>query len=202
MMRPHPPKGPAGVPNRHETKRPLSIPLEDIAARIVLIRGQRVLIDADLAALYGVDTRRLNEQVRRNADRFPSDFMFSLTSSEFSTLMSQIATSKPGRGGRRKIPTAFTEHGALMAATVLNSDRARDVAIYVVRAFVQLRGLLASNEELARQLRDLEQRLEQKLQHQDQTIARILDAIHRLMNPPEPKKRQIGFADPEQRGRS
>lgn len=181
------------MPGRDETKRSLPIPLEDIAARIVLIREQRVLIDADLAAVYGVDTRRLNEQVRRNADRFPADFMFSLTASEFSILMSQIATSRPGHGGRRKIPTAFTEHGALMAATILNSARARDVAIHVVRAFVQLRGLLASNEELARQLKELEQRLEHKLQHQDQTIARVLDAIHRLMSAPEPKKRQIGF---------
>lgn len=196
------PSQPAQVPTRKGTKRSLPIPLEDIATRIVLIRGQRVLIDADLAALYGVDTRRLNEQVRRNADRFPADFMFSLTASEFSVLMSQIATSKPGRGGRRKVPTAFTEHGALMAATILNSARARDVAVYVVRAFVQLRGLLASNEELAHQLKELERRLEHKLQRQDQTIARILDAIHRLMNPPEPTKRRIGFAEPEQRGGS
>ena len=183
-------------------KRAPPVPVEAIAARIVLVRGQKVLLDADLAALYGVETRRLNEQVRRNVDRFPADFMFSLTTTEFSALMSQIATSNGGRGGRRKLPMAFTEHGALMAATVLNSPRARDVAIYVVRAFVQLRDMLASNEELARQLKELERRLEGKLQHQDQTIVRILDAIHRLMNPTGPKKRQIGFAEPEQRGAS
>ncbi len=154
------------------------------------------------SALYGVDTRRLNKQVRRNADRFPADFMLTLTAEEFSNLMSQFATSSSNHGGRRKVPTAFTEHGALMAATILNSDRARDVAIHVVRAFVHLRGLLASNAKLARQFQELEQRLEQKLQHQDEAIARILEAINRLMSPPEPKRRQIGFAEPEQRGRN
>jgi hypothetical protein len=174
--------------------------VEAIAARIAFVRGQKVLLDADLAALYGVETRRLNEQVRRNADRFPPDFMFTLTTEEFAALMSQFATSNEGRGGRRKLPLAFTEHGALMAATVLNSPRARDVAIYVVRAFVQVRDLLASNKELARQLKELERRLEQKLATHDRAIAGILDAIRDLMNPPEPKKRPIGFVELQERG--
>ena len=103
---------------------PPRYPLESIASAILLLRAQKVILDADLAALYGVETRRLNEQVRRNAERFPADFMFQVSAEEFADLMSQSATSKPGRGGRRKLPLAFTEHGAIMAATVLNSPRA------------------------------------------------------------------------------
>jgi hypothetical protein len=170
------------------------VPIDVIATRIGFIRGQRVLLDADLAALYEVTTKRLNEQVRRNAAKFPADFMFQLTAEEWDALRSQFATLKPGRGQHRKyLPYVFTEHGALMAANVLNSARATDVAIFVVRAFVQLRDLLASNKELARQLRELEARLERKLMTHDQAIAGILDAIRQLMNPPEPKKRPIGF---------
>ena len=172
---------------------PLAV--EAIATRIAVVRGTKVLLDADLAALYDVPTRRLNEQVRRNADRFPEDFMFQLTATEWDALRSQFATLKTGRGQHRKyLPYAFTEHGALMAATVLNSPRATEVAIYVVRAFVQLRDLLASNKELARQLKALEQRLERKLDTHDQAIAGILDAIRQLMAPPPAtKKRPIGF---------
>jgi hypothetical protein len=172
---------------------PLAV--EAIAARIQFVRGQKVLLDADLAALYGVQTRRLNEQVRRNVDRFPADFMFQITTEEWSALRSQFATLKTGRGQHRKyLPYAFTEHGALMAATVLNSPRATEVAIFVVRAFVQLRDLLASNKELARQFKELERRLERKLDTHDQAIAGILDAIRQLMAPPpETKKRPIGF---------
>ncbi|MFN9211715.1 MAG: ORF6N domain-containing protein [Betaproteobacteria bacterium] len=179
----------------HRAVAPLAV--EAIATRIVLVRGQKVMLDSDLAALYGVPTRRLNEQVRRNVGRFPADVMFALTAAEFAALKSQFATSNAGsgRGGRRKLPLAFTEHGALMAATVLNSPRATEVAIYVVRAFVQLRDLLASNKELARQLRALEERLERRLDTHDQAIAGILDAIRQLMvPPPETRKRQIGFA--------
>jgi hypothetical protein len=126
-------------------------PLEAITQHILLLRGQKVLLDADLAALYGVETRRLNEQVRRNLDRFPSDFIFEITNEELSNLKSHFATSS--WGGRRKLPLAFTEHGAIMAATVLKSRRAIDVSVYVVRAFIQLRELVASNKELA--LREL-----------------------------------------------
>ena len=162
------------------------------------------MLDSDLAALYEVETRRLNEQVRRNADRFPVDFMFQLDAEEFGVLMSQIATSKEGaqstgRGGRRKLPLVFTEHGALQVASVLNSPRAVEVSLYVVRAFVQLRGLLAANEQLAQQLDALEKRLSQKLATHDQAITGILNTLRALMQPADdvPKKRPIGFVVPE-----
>ena len=118
------------------------------------------MLDADLAALYGVQTRRLNEQVRRNLDRFPADFMFQLNRDELNSLMSQFATSNEGRGGRRKLPLAFSEHGALMAATVLNSPRAVEMSLYVVRTFVRLRETLAANKGLAGKLEELEQKTE------------------------------------------
>jgi hypothetical protein len=114
------------------------VPIEPIARSIRILRGQKVLLDADLAALYGITTASLNQQVRRNRGRFAADFLFELTSAEVSALMMQNATSKPGRGGRRKLPLAFTEHGATMAATVLNSPRAAEMTVYVVRAFVKL----------------------------------------------------------------
>ncbi len=126
------------------------VAVEAIASRILTLRGQRIIVDADLAALYGVPTKRLNEQVRRNLVRFPSDFMFMLEAEEWESLRSQIATLKPGRGQHRKyLPYAFTEYGAIMAATVLNSPQAVDVSVYVVRAFVQLRELLTGHKELA-----------------------------------------------------
>ena len=157
------------------------------------------MLDADLAALYGVTTKRLNEQVMRNLGRFPSDFMFQLTNQEVAILRSQFATSslearRFAWGGRRYTPHAFTEHGALMAAMVLNSPRATEVSIYVVRAFVELRDTLVSHKELAKRLDELESRLERKFTTHDQAIAGILDAIRQLMVPPEPtKKRRIGF---------
>ncbi len=163
-----------------------------IASRILVLRGQRVMLDSDLAALYGVATRRLNEQVQRNRSRFPKDFIFQLTPAEFVPLKSQFATSS--WGGRRKLPLAFTEHGAIMAATILSTPRAVEVSVYVVRAFVQLREMLASNKVLALKLKDLEQRLERRLDEHDQAIAEILQAIRELMTPPAPKKRRpIGF---------
>jgi hypothetical protein len=169
------------------------IPVEHIARSILILRSQRVLLDAELAALYGVTTTRLNQQVRRNLRRFPGDFMFQLSAEEHTTLMLQNATSKPGRGGRRKLPLAFTEHGAIMAATVLNSERAVEMSIYVVRAFVQLRDLLASNKELAKRLDELEIRIMRKLATHDQAITGMLRTIRELMNPPAPKRRGIGF---------
>ncbi|HYL19587.1 MAG TPA: ORF6N domain-containing protein [Burkholderiales bacterium] len=173
------------------------IPVERIETKILLIRGQKVIVDQDLAALYGVETRRLNEQVRRNLERFPEDFVFQLTD-EYAALMSQFATSKPGRGGRRKLPLVFTEHGAIMAAAVLNSARAIEVSVYVVRAFVKLRELLATHKELTKRLDELEARIEKKLVAHDQTIVGILDAIRELMKPAEPsKKRRIGFVQDE-----
>jgi len=120
--------------------------VEHITQSILVLRGQRVLLDADLAALFGVTTRRLNEQVRRNRARFPDDFLFELTVEEFANLKSRFATSS--WGGRRKLPLAFTEHGAIQAATILNSPRAVEISVYVVRAFVKLRELLSSNREL------------------------------------------------------
>ncbi|MBI3779049.1 MAG: ORF6N domain-containing protein [Gammaproteobacteria bacterium] len=150
--------------------------------------------DADLAELYGVTTRRLNEQVRRNANRFPGDFAFQVTNQEFVILMSQNATSSRdtrGHGGRRKNPLVFTEHGAIMAATVLNSSRAVQVSVFVVRAFVRLREMLSSNKALARKLNELER----KLATHDHAITELIEAIRQLMAPPEPKKkRPIGFA--------
>lgn len=175
------------------------VAVEAIADRILILRGQRVIVDADLAALYGVQTKRLNEQVRRNAERFPADFMFALSQEEWDALRSQSATLKTGRGQHRKyLPYAFTEHGAIMAATVLNSPRAVEVSIYVVRAFVQLRELLAGHKELAKRLNELETRMERKLMTQDQAIAGILNAIRQLMAPPPAqKKRPIGFVTGE-----
>ncbi len=186
--------------SRHYKKNKTAlIAIEAIASRIVVLRGQRVMLDADLAALYGVTTKRLNEQVRRNLERFPSDFMFQLTNQEVAILRSQFATSSSGArrlawGGRRYTPHAFTEHGAIMAAMVLNSPRATEVSVYVVRAFVELRDTLLTHKELAKRLDELESRLERKLATHDQAIAGILDAIRQLMAPPEPtRKRRIGF---------
>ncbi|MBI3149634.1 MAG: ORF6N domain-containing protein [Betaproteobacteria bacterium] len=178
-----------------------ALPVACIAQAIVVVRGQKVLLDSDLAALYGVQTRRLNEQVRRNLERFPEDFMFQLNDIEYAALISQLATSKPGRGGRRKLPLAFTEHGAIMAATVLNSPRAVEVSVYVVRAFVRLREALASNQELAAKLDALEQNTERlSLQHETSShntrvqLKQVFEALRQLMAPPtEPSKRSIGF---------
>jgi ORF6N domain len=167
------------------------VPVESITRAILVLRGHKVLLDAELAALYGVSTKRFNEQVRRNRSRFPADFMFQLTPEEQRSLRSQFATSKApaGRGGRRYLPYAFTEHGAIMAATVLNSSRAVEMSVYVVRAFVQLRELLSSSRELARRFAQLEARLDKN----DAAIAAILSAIRELMNPTPPKRRGIGF---------
>lgn len=166
---------------------------EHIARSIFVLRGQRVLLDTELSDLYGVATKRFNEQVRRNRERFPADFMFQLTA-EAGALRSQFATLNGGRGQHRKyLPYAFTEHGAIMAATVLNSPRAVEMSVYVVRAFVKLRELLASNKELARRLDELEARIEKKLATHDRAIAAMLSAIRQLMTPPAPKRRPIGF---------
>lgn len=147
------------------------------------------MLDADLAELYGVETRRLNEQVRRNRERFPEDFMFQLTPEEFTNLKSQFATSS--WGGRRKLPYAFTEHGAIMAASVLNSPRAIEISIHVVRAFNRLREMISGHKELAQKLNQLER----KVGAHDRAIAEIINAIRELMDTPDSKKkRPIGFA--------
>ncbi len=171
------------------------IPLGRIERSILLVRGQRVMLDADLAALYGVETRVLNQAVKRNLGRFPSDFMFRLTWDEAEALRSQIVIlneNPSGRGKHRKYPPyVFTEHGAIMAANVLNSARAVKASIYVVRAFVNLRQMFASHKELAAKLAELERRLEK---HDGQLIA-LVEAIRQLMQPPpDPPRRRIGFA--------
>jgi hypothetical protein len=161
-----------------------------LAGRIHLLRGVRVILDFDLARLYGVETRRLNEQVRRNHRRFPPEFMFQLNNQELARLMSQFATSNLGRGGMRKAPLAFTEHGAIMAATVLSSARAIDMSVYVVRAFVRMRDSISANSEVANRL----DQLERKVGTHDSAIVEILQAIRQLTQPGEPpKRRRIGF---------
>jgi len=181
---------------------PSLLPLETITHRILILRGQKVLLDTDLAALYDVPTKRFNEQVRRNLERFPADFMFQLIEDEWAALRSQFATLKTGRGQHRKyMPYAFTEHGAIMAATILNSPRATEVSVYVVRAFVRLREVLASNAELAKRLDDLEKSTEALAMQHDSfarntraQLKQVFDAIRELMTPPESqKKRPIGF---------
>jgi hypothetical protein len=162
------------------------IPVERIERLILLIRGHKIMLDSDLAGLYGVTTKRLNEQVRRNLLRFPEDFMFQLTESETQLLRSQFATSKKGRGGRRYPPYAFTEQGVAMLSSVLNSERAIKVNIEIMRAFVRLRRILASNVDLARKLEALEKKY-------DAQFKVVFEAIRELMRSPEPKKRPIGF---------
>jgi hypothetical protein len=176
----------------HKDKKASIVPLEGVVSRIFLVRGQKVMLDADLAELYGVPTGRLNEQVKRNIDRFPPEFMFLLTKQEAESLRSQTAILKRGRGQHRKyLPYVFTEHGAIMAASVLDSERAVRVSIYVVRAFVQLREMLSSNKALARKLNELER----KLVTHDRAITELIEAVRQIMTPPEPKKkRSIGFA--------
>ena len=163
---------------------------ERVELRILLLRGQRVVLDAELARLYGVGTGRLNEQVKRNLERFPADFMFQLTKQEVAALRSQFAISNVGRGGRRHAPSAFTEHGAIMAATVLSSPRAIEMSLHVVRAFVRLREMIVANKALAKKLDELEQRVNTH----DQAIGDLVRAIRELSTPPDPaRKRRIGF---------
>lgn len=160
--------------------------VSSIAALIRSIRGHKVILDSDLAALYGVPTKRFNEAIKRNADRFPEDFRFQLTQEEFDALRSQNATSNAGRGGRRYLPHCFTEHGALMAANVLNSRRAVLTSIAVVRAFLHLRSLALSVEQLTRKVAALESRY-------DDQFKIVFDAIRQLISPPSSPRKAIGF---------
>ena len=163
------------------------VPVERIESLVLVIRGERVMLDADLARLYGTTTTKLNQQVRRNRGRFPHDFMIELTAREVTALMSQNVISKPhGRGGRRGLPLAFTEQGVAMLSSVLNSKRAVEVNILIMRAFVKLRRLLATHADLARKVDGLERRY-------DAQFKVIFDAIRELMKPPEPKRRPLGF---------
>ena len=166
---------------------PPAYTLDAIVQRIFTLRGQRVMLDSDLAALYGVPLKALNQAVKRNADRFPEDFMFQLTPEEANSLRSQIVTLNAGRGQHRKyLPYAFTEQGVAMLSSVLNSEQAIHVNVAIMRAFVQLRGVLASHAELARQLAELEQKY-------DEQFKVVFDAIRALMEPPDNSQKKIGF---------
>ena len=164
------------------------IPVERIAHLIFVFRGRKAMLDSDLATLYGVTTGNLNKAVKRNAQRFPSDFMFQLTAEEADDLIFQTGRSK-GRGGRRHRPYAFTEQGIAMLSSVLNSDRAIRVNIAIMRAFVKLRQMLETNRGLAQKFSELERHVGK----QDEEIAAILEAIRQLMAPPEKPRREIGF---------
>ena len=165
------------------------VPIEHITRAILVLRGQKILLDEDLADLSRVETKVLVQAVKRNAKRFPPDFMFQLPAAEWIALRSQIVTSKPSRGGRRYTPYAFTEQGVAMLSSVLGSPRAIAVNIQIMRAFVRMRELLVSNTALARKLDELER----KYQHHNAAITAILSAIRELNNPPAPKRRGIGF---------
>ncbi len=168
---------------------PQLIPAERIQRAILLVRGQKVILDAELAALYGVTTGNLNKAVKRNAERFPLDFMFQLTQDEAECLIFQFGRSK-GRGGTRHCPLAFTDQGVAMLSSVLRSERAVQVNIAIMRAFVQLRQALAGHEQLARKLAELEKRIEKH----DSAIQSLFEAIRQLMAPPKPSpKPEIGF---------
>jgi len=169
---------------------PIVLEPRDLERRIYIVRGQRVMLDSELADLYGVPTKRLNEQVHRNLDRFPEDFAYQLTQQEFTALKSQIATSKVGRGGKQKLPWVFTEHGVAMLSSVLRSPQAVAVNIAIMRAFVRMRRLFATPGELVTQL----QELAQSVQLHDEQIKQIADILRRMMEPPpQPPKRRIGF---------
>jgi hypothetical protein len=162
--------------------------IDSIENRIYVIRGQKVMLDSDLAEIYGVENKALIRTTKRNIHRFPLDFMFRLSKEEFDNLRCQIGTSS-SYGGRRYLPYVFTEHGAVMLAGVLNSPRAIEASIFVVRAFIRFRELLSSHRELAVKLKELES----KIAGHDREIKALFEAIRQLMKPPEKSKRQIGF---------
>ena len=165
-----------------------SPPAPPIDDRILLLRGQKVMLDADLAELYGVPTKRLNEQIKRNVARFPADFMFQLTTNEKAEVVA-ICDHLAKLKFSPVLPYAFTEHGALMAANVLNSPRAVEASVYVIRAFIRLREMLATNAELSKKL----DTLEKKLSTHDQAITGLINAIRQLTAPPTTQRRKIGF---------
>jgi ORF6N domain len=165
-----------------------------VDSKIFVLRGQRVILDRDLAELYGVEVRQLNQQAKRNAKRFPPAFRFQLSPHELKMLKSQNAMASKGHGGARYLPYAFTEHGAIMAATVLNSERAIEMSVFVVLAFVRMRRAIAGNRNVLSKLAELEQRLE----GHDAEIHSLMEAIRELMAPEEPNRRRIGFEAPEQ----
>jgi hypothetical protein len=163
-----------------------------VGSKILVVRNQKVILDTDLAELYGVSVKQLNQQIKRNRQRFPNDFAFVLTKPEYEGLKSQIVTSNSGRGGRRYLPHAFTEHGAIMAASVLNSKRAIEMSIFVVRAFVQMRQAIARNQHIVSKLAELEARLDTH----DGEIQELMEAIRELLAPLPANQRRIGFEAP------
>ena len=169
------------------------IPVEIIERKIYFIRGHKVMLDSDLAEMYAVATKVLLQAVKRNLSRFPGDFMFQLNYQEVAALRSQIVTSKAGRGGRRYPPYAFTEQGVAMLSSVLNSERAIEVNIQIMRAFVKLRELMATHKDLARKLDDMEKKY-------DAQFKVVFDAIRQLMTPTEKPKRKIGFKREAEKG--
>ena len=187
--------------NNMSNEMPLRV--DQIGSMIRTIRGQKVMLDTDLARIYGVPTKSLNQAVKRNAKRFPPDFLFQLTAGEADSLRSQIVTLKSGRGQHRKfLPYVFTENGAIMAANVLNSPEAVRMSVFVVRAFVQMRDLLGGTKELARQLADLEKKLTARLDVHESVIVDVLRRVMEILDPPPPPpespRRRIGFhVEPE-----
>ena len=176
----------------------------NLEPRIVTIRGLKVILDADLAKIYSVPTKRLNEQIKRNPARFPENFIFQLTDEENNNLRSQFATSSL-HGGRRYLPYVFTEHGSIMAATVLNSPKAIEMSVFVVRAFIKMRETLANNKALALKLTELEKKLTKRLNVHERAIVHVLGEVRKLMVPaepsPDPPTRKIGFEVKEKAAR-
>ena len=175
------------------------IPIEIVEQKILMLRGHRIMLDSDLAAIYGVATRVLNQAVKRNLDRFPEDFMFQLTLEEGQQLLASRSQSVILKRGQnvKYLPYAFTEHGAIMAANVLNSARAAQMSVFVVRAFIRLRQMIITHKELAAKLHELER----KVADQDGDIKSLFQAIRQLMTPLEPNKRKIGFLVKERAAR-
>jgi hypothetical protein len=166
-----------------------------IASKILILRSQRVMIDADLAELYGVPTKALNQAVKRNIERFPTEFMFQLSPTEKQEVVTNCDHLQNIKFSK-SLPFAFTEHGAIQAANILNSSQAIEVGIYVVRAFIRLREFLASHQELSQRLDELEERVERKIESHDQAITGLIKTLRQMMVPPEIKKRPIGFVHP------
>ena len=167
----------------------LMLPDELVINKIYLIRGQKVMLDSDLADLYGTETKVLKQAVKRNRDRFPDDFIFELTHEEFESLRSQFVTSKKGRGGARYLPLAFTEQGVSMLSGVLNSETAVRVHIQIIRVFAKMRELLLTHKDILLQL----EKIEKKLTGHDEDIQLIFQYLKQLLNPPQPPRRKIGF---------
>jgi len=178
------------------SKTLVKLPVARVAEVILVVRDEKVILDSDLAPLYGVETRALIQAVKRNNRRFPLDFMFQLTRKEFDALRSQFVISK-GSGGRRHLPYAFTEHGAVMAANVLNSERAVVMSVYVVRAFVELREVLIGNSDLSQKLDELERKLTARQNVHEKAILQLFAQMRNLLGPqptqPSPTRKEIGF---------